>query len=306
MIFKKMKKYGSLLRKYPLSKENAIDAMVFEIVIPIFLFTVFFTPLNQVFALHASNPTLSTIYFSNFAHADANHLINNLTLYLISIYLILVLVLAFKVRSRKEFYFDMAIIYLLIPFIISLYNIYLHPSHSTTAVFIGFSGIVAALIGYFVSLLFVLMYTKTGLKLSNLVFMACAVISINLILLTILRYRAGFEEILTLTFLTFLCLMVVKKDIVHISSFVSSTLKSSLQHKNLYFLYLLLFFGILFPTVMISLILWFSLFPDDLITDAGNNVNIYAHYIGYYLGILVPWIVYLIRSISKRWDLWLS
>jgi membrane associated rhomboid family serine protease len=152
--FKMLNNAAIQLKKYTVSNETLLDIFIFYVLIPLFLSIVFLTPLNNSFALYTAHPTLCTIYFSNFAHAGISHFVNNLIFYLIIITLILVLHKVMEIRTRKEFYSDIVLIYLIVPLIVSLYNIMKYPGNNTTA-FLGFSGIDSALNGYLVALVFV-------------------------------------------------------------------------------------------------------------------------------------------------------
>ncbi len=283
------------LEKYTFSYGTLFDIYLFCILIPLFLTTVFITPLNKSFALYTANPTIYTIYFSNFAHAGVSHFTNNLTFYLFLISLILVLHKILKIRTRKEFYYDTVLIYLIVPFVVSAYNIMKYPGNDTNA-FLGFSGIVSALSGYLVALIFVYIYTKAGLKLTKLNYILCSVIFFNLLVLVNFKYVGVDGYTAPLIFLILLCVLSAREDVTHIFSFISSYINNT-HSKNIYVEYVLFTLVILLISLgtLLMVKLWLVMFPDNIRTETGNTVNIVGHYLGYCIGILTPWFIHLIQ-----------
>lgn len=124
-----------------LSLSHIISEMLILLVdIPLILILIYYSWLNESFTLYLSNPTLFTIYSSNFAHLNPTHLWDNIVSYLVLMLLIIPLQ-----KSRKFFYLNMGIIFLTIPFFVYVItNLCWNVKTS-----LGFSGIVAALLAYF-------------------------------------------------------------------------------------------------------------------------------------------------------------
>lgn len=283
------------LKRLEVSSETIIDLLVFYVLIPAFLFTVFLTPLNKSFALYTAHPTLITVYFSNFAHAGVSHFINNLTSYILIVTLILMLQKMLKIRTRKEFYYDMVFIYLVVPFVVSAYSILKYPGNATNA-FLGFSGVVSSLSGYLVALIFVYIYTKLGLKLTKLNYILCSVIFFNLIILVNFKYLGVDGYTAPLLFLILFCVLSAREDVTRIFSFTSFYINNT-RLKNVYVEYVFFTLVILLVglVILLMVMLWLAMFPDNLRTESGSTVNIIGHYLGYCVGILTPWFIHLIQ-----------
>jgi hypothetical protein len=296
MFSKTLNTVNIKLEKYSLSYRTLFDIYIFCVLVPLFLTTVFVTSLNKSFALYTADPTIYTIYFSNFAHAGVSHFTNNLTFYLFIISLILVLHKTLKIRTKKEFYYDNALIYLSVPFAVSLYNVKYGPVNNID-VSLGFSGIVSALNGYLVALLFIFIYTHTGTKLTKLNYVLSSVIFFNLLLLMNFKYKVESEYTTLLIFLIIFCLLNARKDITHILSFVLLYTDNNMEFKNIYIEYVFFTLVVLFGGMVMFLIvlLWFAMFPDNIRTETGSTVNIVGHYLGYCIGIFIPWFIHLIQ-----------
>jgi hypothetical protein len=182
-----------------------------------------------------------------------------------------------------------------VPFVVSLYNMLKYPGNDTNA-FLGFSGVVSALIGYFVALIFVYIYTKLGLKLTKLNYVLCSVIFFNLIILVNFKYVGVRGYTLPLVFLILLCMLPARNDVIHILSFVSSYINNT-HLKNVYVELVFFTLAILLVALIMLLIvnLWLLLFPDNIRTGTRSTVNIVGHYLGYCVGILTPWFIHLLQ-----------
>ena len=269
------------------------EIFIFFICVPSFLTVVFFSSLNETFALYTAKPSLITVYFSNFAHSNLNHFCNNITFYIVIFGFIFVFNKLLKIRIKKEFYFDMVFIFLVVPCIVSLYNIWSYPNNSTNA-FLGFSGINSALNGYLSALFIVFIYNKAGLKLRNF-YAFISIIYFNLIILGLFVYDVKTEWILVLTVLTFISLVFIKKDLNQIISLLKNY-RNEISNVKIFYILLFLLFILFICVAVIIVMFWISMFPSAIVSENGNRINIEGHYLGYCTGILTPWTIYNIRK----------
>ena len=256
-----------------------IDFLIFFVFIPIFLIVVFNSPLNEIFKLQTSHPKLISIYFSNFAHFNSDHLYNNISSYVIYISLIF-----FIPKKNNEFHFDMLLIFGLLPFIASFFNILYLPEKNA----IGFSGIVAALAAYLFYSSFVYIQEKWDLHFKNPILIP--LIPFGFITAIIfaaygLKYHNNTEPMIVLFLIITLFNALYSKSDLHIIAVAAShswrKFKTDIKIKSMIKLYMqiIVFLFILFGYI--------TLFPKKLITENGS-VNILGHYIGYFFGLVVP------------------
>ena len=76
-----------------MSDKYGIDLAFFLLIIPLILISIYillwlFPQLECIFVLQLSNPTIASIYLSNYAHVSFWHLLDNLIIYCLLIYLI--------------------------------------------------------------------------------------------------------------------------------------------------------------------------------------------------------------------------
>lgn len=278
------------LKKEFIKKDTLKEIATFFIFVPSFLAVVFFSSLNKTFALYTAKPSIITVYFSNFAHSNLNHLMNNILFYILIFSLIFIFNKLLNIRSKNEFHFDICFIFLIAPCIISFSNILLNPNNNTNA-FLGFSGINSALNGYLSALFVVFLYSKAKLKLVN-IYAFLSVIIFNLIILGLFVYNVKTEFILVLVLMMLISLAFIKKDLKQIISLLKIYEKKTSNVKIYYSLMVI----IIFCVTIIIISLWLLMFPSTIVLENGNKINIIGHYIGYCTGILVPWIAYIFQK----------
>jgi len=247
------------------------EFLIFFILIPLSLIVIYFLPQNvkDVLILQSANPTLTSIYFSNFVHTEFGHFVNNLIYYLLLIFLIL----NFK-SSRKRFHLTVFLFLTVLPILSSLFII-LKPNISSR----GFSAINAALMGY---LLFsVYLYMKESWKITIGFSFLFSIFTFNVAFAT-LFYRGILPFLILLMISLFLfCwnksnLKVIKKLISY-----SKKVKKSSRSETIYKV-------ILFSmTVFFILFVWYLLFPKDVVSGQ-TGINVLSHYVGYSFGVFVP------------------
>ncbi len=145
-----------MLKNYSSTKpRQKIDYLIFFTFIPLFLNFLFLFP-QECFILQPSNPTLISIYFSNFVHTEIFHFAGNLIYYFLFIFLI------FKFENnRKRLYVVTLTFVTILPILNSLLIVYTLPNLPPI---LGFSAIDAGFLGY---LLFsVYNYIKYSWKIS--------------------------------------------------------------------------------------------------------------------------------------------
>jgi len=120
------------------------DYVFFLIIIPFFLIFVFLLPQNikSDFTLHPKDPSILSIYFSNFVHVDLMHFLGNITQYLFILFMIFNLE-----TNKKTFRTSTFFILTILPITTSLVIVYFLPMLKNV---LGFSAIVSGFFGYFI------------------------------------------------------------------------------------------------------------------------------------------------------------
>jgi hypothetical protein len=248
------------------------EIILFYILIPAFLLLVFFSPLNELFILQKSNPNIISIYFSSYAHFTIQHLERNL----IGYFLFISILLIFR-TDRKKYYTNIFMIFGLLPFLLSGYSIL----HSPTGRSMGFSGIDAALCGYF-SYTFIMFSTEIldlKLKKVDILSILCLILLINLFVTTmnykLNGYFISYTYISLLLFFIGVLLINVRKRIKR------EILKEKFQNKikGIILIFVSIYFAIL--------ISFSTFFPTDVISGS-LAVGIIVHYLGYCFGLFTP------------------
>ena len=129
-------------------KEIPLKDIVLIASIPIILTINFLLPSNvkNILTLHYFSPTILGFYFTHFVHETLPHFLGNLIFYILIVCFIYYL--AVKGESKKEFYYSFFIFILILPLIISFFNLLLvsvkQLGFNKT---LGFSGINSAFLG---------------------------------------------------------------------------------------------------------------------------------------------------------------
>ena len=140
---------GGIMNKIQ-PKYKKTSYMIFYFLVPAFLLLIYFLPysIKQYLILDVSNPTLISIFFSNYTHSEFLHLVSNLIAYFILIFLL------FKVEIYKKMFYKISLLnFIFLPFVVSLSTVYFLPRVPPAQ---GFSAVVSAFNGY-------LLYSKVGL-----------------------------------------------------------------------------------------------------------------------------------------------
>ncbi|ADI73664.1 hypothetical protein Metev_0763 [Methanohalobium evestigatum Z-7303] len=260
-----------------LNSELFIDFFIFFVVVPLFLTVVFLSPLNEWFILHTSNPELIPIYFSNYAHSNIQHFLQNLIPY----YLLISLIFRFH-DNRYQFYIDMFLIFGILPLLISFSNIISFQYKNT----LGFSGIVAALVSYLLYTVYTYIQKQCNLYFRNIIPVFIFGFTVFIIILKYqIVYTVNPEFTLIFFFMLLFTAVFYKNEL---EDFITSSrnllemyIKKSLIKNRFIDIFTDLY---IFMTIIVFIIVIFlSLFPVNI-----NNTNILSHYIGYCFGLFAP------------------
>lgn len=254
--------------------KEKLDYFIFFILIPSFLIIVYslllFVPqLKAIFVLQPSNPTLISIYFSNYAHIEFSHFLNDLISYYILIYLIFI----FE-TNRKRLYINMILFFTVLPVLCSLSTVYYLPKLRAC---LGFSCVVSGLLGYLLYSVYCYIKKEWNVPL-NMCFIFLILEFNLLIIVSIYKWVWWCAFLLLLLLVTF---YVVKKDLRMVIHKLNDDLRELKKQKNA---------KVVIPNCIIfSLTVFFllggviGLFPPNV-----GRINILAHYIGYGSGVLIP------------------
>jgi len=263
---------------------NWKDYIAFFVLIPSILILIFLLPqsIKSSLILYTKNPTLLSIFFSNFVHSDFNHIKSNLTIYFFITFLI------FGIETNKRvFNRIMLVIFFILPIFSSLIEVYFLPMLNTIQ---GFSAIVSALAGYF--LYSICNYVKKFYEVHEISSFFWLLLMINFTLLTFFNQKL---DMFVLTFfITLVFLYGNRTNIRTIFEKIKLKNKDIKKFKLLDRIYRIeLFF--------LSLLFMFSLpflVPFDI--KMGTSViNTPAHYIGYLFGLVTVFIVERLSNYRK-------
>jgi len=264
------------LRKRQTTKLRAIflDTSIFLIGIPLFLTIVFFSDLNDKFVLYLNDPSLFTIYFSNFAHSNLNHFFDNTVAYIVIIFLILLLR-----TDRKEFYYDIFLIFFIVPFVVSISTLLLINAHTS----LGFSGIVSAIMAYYLFSVYEFTQKQLNVCLSYAVVILIFGFSFLLVLLQYsLANLIEFRFLIFVGIVLSLLLPKATKDII--KAYKSMKQLGSTERGKFTVIIISIF---MFFSYSLAIMMFFVLFPIEIATSTGQ-VNIFGHLIGYCCGLILP------------------
>lgn len=154
---------------------------------------------------NTTNPSVSSLFFTNYVHKltdQGSHLFQNVEVYLVFIFLIFLAETFFLLpsengRSEKDFYYPVLLFFFILPFSISGISLIIFQIIGGTG-FNGFSGIVAAFIGYFWFILYnvyfsirenVILKNPQTIRKMDLFFIGCFFIPIlSFVLMNIVSY----------------------------------------------------------------------------------------------------------------------
>jgi len=260
--------------------KEKISYTTFLILVPSILTLLYLLPenLRENLVLYPKNPTLVSLFFSNYVHENFYHLLGNLISYIFTIILLLILN-----NNRKRFYIEIIPIFLILPWINSLAIVLLlrdvlHRS-------LGFSAINSGLIGYLLYSTCRHIKDKYNIDLGTNFILGVYIFTLATgTLICAIGYNLKYA-IIAILFLPFsLWLFYLERNNL---KDVLDRLKLEVKTKqtvNIFHAYI----------VMLSLLFAFAtalvLIPPNL-TVNGSVINIVSHWIGYGFGVLEPMIL---------------
>jgi len=261
------------------------DYIIFFILIPVVLILFYIIPqsIKNIFILDMKHITILNIFFSNYIHSNLlNHLIPNLIIYL------LLMLIIFKLETDKKLFYKVMIsLFILLPFLVSLYLIKFLPLSTQ-----GFSAITSGIMGYFLYVFYRYVRKNYDKKINSDFLLLLIVINAFLVLIThriwswsslmfaialiyVYKARLNLKKIFWILFLDFknICKSKYSIKLYKISIFVLS----------IYFLFSL-------STIL----------PVDIRIENNNVINIASHYFGYVFGICIPLIIVGLEKLKKE------
>ena len=263
-------KSKSLLRSWKKS-----DYIIFFLIIPLILTSIFLLPtsIKQNLILNPLNPTLISIFFSNYTHTEAQHFLSNLLIYLIIIFLL------FNIETNRKLFLKVALLnFILLPFLVSWFIVYFLPKLPPTQ---GFSAILCSFVGYILFSSYSWLKKNWYKKLDENFLML--LLMINFLIWSISENIILFSVI---TLITIFFLFLNRTQISKLIKQFEKERKKLLKEKFILRFYKMFVFAFTI-TFMFSL---FALLPSNVIVGK-IVINTPAHYFGYLFGILIPYIL---------------
>ncbi|MEM5801993.1 MAG: rhomboid family intramembrane serine protease [Candidatus Aenigmatarchaeota archaeon] len=245
------------------NKDFLIRGLIIILTILSILIVIFFLPITfrEKLVLNKFNPTIWTLYTTNFVHEDLEHLKWNLVGFATFSTLILIILSLFN--SPKFFYKILLINLTVVPILLSIYWIFVETQNQYS---LGFSGIVASIFGSFVFLYVDLFRT----------------IKVNI------NSRYAFVWLITFVAFVFALTYFPFHNISVIMTLIISIFFYAITIKNIQILNERLnkTLVVISLTLIMPIILVFSspFFPIDMASI--NRTNLYTHFGGIVFGIL--------------------
>ncbi|MEM3408163.1 MAG: rhomboid family intramembrane serine protease [Candidatus Micrarchaeia archaeon] len=252
--------------------------LILLVIIPIFITILFVLPyeIKQLFLLYQNDPTIISIFFSNYLHLTFNHFFTNI----ISYYIIVVLILKIDdlVRTKKA----IIPLFIIVPLVVSLASILLYPK--TAYPFLGFSGVVAAFAGYFLTSVW---YFLKKIKTDTDIRVLFLLLMLNLTLSTYFNGIKIFSLELWLLLLAITTGLIIYKGsfLLSLYSLFLNYLVNKIRNKNILEV---IISGIL---IFFSVLCLLSFAPLVAISQIETSTNLIGHYFGYVCGLMIGLIV---------------
>jgi hypothetical protein len=296
-----------------LKQWKVVEGIAFFLLVPLLLIAVFLLPpgiRETYFTLHPKNPTLPTLLLYDFNHANENHIEGNLISYLLVMFLI------FNFESNKSrFYVSIIYCFIIIPIILALMAIALIPNLSD----LGFSGTIAALMGYLVIVIYTFIKTTTKISLTPQVLMLIFLFNVLFAglfagLIAGMLAMVHLNDLLWPSFLGLVLLIILTLylEMEPLGQFVSvcrhylekgppGQYIQECRNRNIRFSRLLeLAYLIVLSILSVYLVLFafVILIPNNIVVD-GNLTDIAAHYFAYML-VFLPYLLWGITHSSQK------
>ncbi|NMX21828.1 hypothetical protein C5S30_05240 [ANME-1 cluster archaeon GoMg4] len=253
------------------------DYLFYFLFIPSILIFIFFLPsgIKDLFTLKINDPTIISIFFSNYTHENLKHLIDNLFGYLFIIFLL------FNIEVNKRFLNFISLLnFILLPIILSLLMIYYLPKNSPPV--LGFSGIVSAFTGYLLYSTYAYIKHNYYSYLNH--YFIVLLFMVNVIILSI--YNPIMHILLIPSLILTIALLYL--NIKPIKEIISKLIL--LPHQLIEQISIWIYkFTIFSLTFFFIFSLWIFLPYNIKIGSA--LINTLAHYSGYVFGVFVPMLI---------------
>ena len=240
---------------------------------------------KEYFILNAAHPSFSALFLTNYVHTDdPAHLWVNVFFYELTLFCIL------KYSTNKnEVYIASAIFFFALPFVISLTS--LNILYGMNIYLLGFSGIVAGFMGYFVYVIY--RYVKKHyIHKLNYTFVLL-ILSINVSFGVIFYYRELILWIPILFISILICVWLYWKYFkIYFRRMMNIIKEPRKALEKISFISLLCY--------TITFFLLFMAFVYMIKPPGPNDsTNSYAHFVGYMFGVFVPLIFFEAYSYLK-------
>ncbi len=249
------------------------DWIFYFVAVPVLLLAVFFLPssIKQYLILQMQAPTILSIFANHYTHTDPMHLIGNLSVYIVLVFLI------FNLETDKKRFHTMSVFFfIIVPLVVSLILIRFLSILPPTQ---GFSAIDAAIMGYLIYSAYTYLRARYNFIKPNILAIS---IFANMALLTIFNgYGLGIISVCLIGLFAFL--FIEFRNIVSLSRELFKSYKSISRKAFFELVYkttIFLFTGCLMFALP-------TLVPFNIV-EGSAIINSAAHYIGWLLGLFVP------------------
>lgn len=258
--------------------QDLVDLLLLSSV-PVILTSVFLLPdgLQQGLALNREAPGLMTLFTAHYVHSGAPHFVKNLVVYVVTVVPAYFLCLSGGERRRFRVYFLFFV--LALPFVLSPLDLLIFEAIGLDqGLSGGFSGIDAAFLGFLPITLFAFLRSRVNgdFEVSD----SIVLFLIGLLMIPVSYWR-GIASIVPIVGVTLIVAFFLRNILIKVGFEALRASMKELRGKLGYLV--LVYLGLTLPTVGAS-----GLFPSALV-NGGNFVNIFAHYLGFVLGFLVPY-----------------
>lgn len=268
--------------KEVISNISQKDVLILSI-LPIILTSLMFLPSNvsNSLKLNLDNPQWWQFFTSSFVHQGFSHYWNNLSLFLMVVFLQIIIIS--KMKEKKRYFYLSTFTILSLPIISSIFQILLLPTINPYAkISAGFSGIVAAFI-IFTPILWA-EYISRSIK-KNLTdgkfFMIILLYVSTSFLIIYYPYHKLLLPIVVFFGLLLIYTVLYRNNMIEIFN--------GIFNENNIIIYFLLIFLPLFFIIGLA-----GLFPIILINENGL-VDIATHYLGLYYGLITSFVFFKIK-----------
>lgn len=278
------------------------DWFLYWLFIPAILFSIYYLVIidylpENILTLKSDDPTIVSIFFSNYTHNDIRHLIQNILGYWLMLFFI------FNIEEKgRFFYLASSLNFILAPFIISLIVVHAFPINFPPS--LGFSGISYAFFGYLLYSFYNWIKKKcypelnysfifSFIFLNILIFLILSIIFIpntSLLLFLLMRFLCyDLRLFILLLMLLLVTLFLIYVNMRPVKEVFTKLFYKAKSNKNLNIL--------IMGYIMVVIFMLMNLFWLILVIDEQSmSTNTLAHLVGYLFGVIMP---ILTENVSK-------